>query len=188
MIKVELFPDRTQVGRLTLLSDEGQTICGPFPALGLADSAAALKHRNPNRDSLLPYGDTPLGTYSFSVVRPLTPKHAYGPHGAIAIRATGGAALIAQRNQRSGLLIHSGDAGKNNSLRPTHGCIRLFDDDMKALLHHLASYKGEMKCVVSNAPLSDVVAALFERFDFSADTDGVSELDYPQSELTYCVH
>lgn len=74
MIKVELFPDKKIVGRLTLLTNEGHPICGPFPALGLADDGAALKHHNPNRDSLLPYGDTPLGTYVFSLVKPLTPE------------------------------------------------------------------------------------------------------------------
>lgn len=189
MIKIELFPDRTKVGRLILLTNDGHPVCGPFPALGLADNAAALKHHNPNRDSLLPYGDTPLGTYNFTLVKTaLTPKRSYGPHGAIALDPTAGPALTAERNHRSGLLIHSGDPGKNNTLRPTHGCIRLYDDDMEILMEELQSYKDKMECVISNAPSGRASAALLEGFNFASDSDGVSDDDYPQSELKLHVH
>lgn len=187
MIKIELLPDRTKVGCLTLFSDNGNPICGPFPALGLADDAVALSHHNPNRDSLLPYGDTPLGTYNFSLVKSLTPRHAYGPHGAIAIKPLGGPALIAQRNFRSGLLIHSGDAGPRYTLRPTHGAIRLFDADMELLMHHLASYQGEMECVISSAPIGSTSVDLLDGFKFFADLSGVTDAEYPQSELTFRV-
>jgi hypothetical protein len=138
-IVVEVPTDRRNLGRLTLKDDAGNVLAGPFDAYGKSDNLTAINHGNSARDPLLPYGDTPLGSYEIPrAVATGTgtnyPDHSYGSSGALVLRPVGGQALSAAANGRTGLLIHSGDPGVGGRLRPTNGCVRLSGADMSALM------------------------------------------------------
>lgn len=136
-ILVELPADRTRLGRISLLDDKAVRRFGPAPCFGKADSAGAAEHGNPSRNPLLPWGDTPLGVYDATVARvTVTPEveRKYGPNGFLTLRPKGGDAKIAEANGRFGLLIHGGAPGPRGGLRPTFGCVRVGNDDLKALI------------------------------------------------------
>lgn len=96
------------------------------PCLGKADPAGGAAHGNPQCDPLLPYGDTPAGTYEVVTGVRLDPPRSYGTSPVLALLPTSGQALqAATRGKRSGLLIHSGDPAADGTLRVTHGCLRV---------------------------------------------------------------
>ncbi len=135
---VTLPDDRTKTGTLSLVDDEGNNLAGPFNALGMSDPSAAAANGNPNRTSTRYMGDFPNGTYSVAGVermgRDSDSLHSYGPNQVLELQPTGGDALTARHNGRSGILIHGGDPSATGGLRPTHGCLRLSNDDMASLL------------------------------------------------------
>jgi hypothetical protein len=124
------------------------------PVLGKSDNAAAARRGNPSRDPTRPFGDTPAGEYACAIGRPgavtAELERKYGPHGWIALDPIAGQALQAKRNGRFGLLIHGGALNAKGRLRPTHGCIRMFNPDLAALLRAVAQFsrKGELRCRV----------------------------------------
>lgn len=135
---VVLLPhDRDRVGTLTLYDDSGRIIAGPFTALGLADKKDAERHNNIERDALKQYGNTPLGEYSVAGFLPYKDQDdrtRHGPNGKIVLQASSGQALEADRQgNRKYLEIHGGTL-RGYQLRPTNGCIRVSDDDMKQLM------------------------------------------------------
>jgi len=143
-IVVQLPLDRTKTGTLRLIGDAGNTLAGPYDVLAKADNGTAMAHGNPNRDPLQPYGDTPEGVYS--VPRAIAAgggtsysAHSYGPYGALVLQPSSGEAATAAAAGRVGLLIHSGDPGQTEPLRPTHGCLRLSNDSMNALMAALST-------------------------------------------------
>lgn len=128
--------DRTRPGFLT---------CGDFgcPCYLKADNAAAKRVGNASRDPLRRNGDTPLGVYWGVLAGPWEPIRSYGPYKVIALTPIGGDALTAHKNGRRGLAIHGGAlAADGRSFRPTHGCVRLRNHDMRALLDLLAADGG----------------------------------------------
>jgi hypothetical protein len=144
-IEVNLPADRTKTGTLKLIDNTtGLTLFGPVSVLGRAARNDATAHGNPTRDSLKPYGDTPLGTYA--VVSILAngegtsrPVAQYGQSGSIRLDPTGGDAAKAKANGRTGLLIHAGRHAFSSliepkALKPTNGCIRMRDWDMQGLI------------------------------------------------------
>ena len=143
-IIVQLPLDRSKTGTLRLVDDAGNTLAGPYDVLGKADNGTAMSHGNSSRDPLQPYGDTPEGVYA--VPRAIasgngTPysDHSYGPYGALILQPTSGEAEAAAAAGRVGLMIHSGDPGQTQPLRPTHGCLRLSNGSMNALMAALSS-------------------------------------------------
>lgn len=109
-----------------------------FRCLGEADYTAACAHGNEHRDPLKPFGHTPLGRWRAVLgghwgITP-GPLRSYGPHRVIELHPIDGEALQAQRNGRSGEAIHGGDLAADGGLRPTHGCVRLSNDDQAALV------------------------------------------------------
>jgi hypothetical protein len=138
-ISVELPVDRTKAGRLSLLDQNGKRIAGPWRVLGKADGLTAVRKGNPQRNPLTQYGDTPTGTYKVTGAFKVGDgtaynKKSYGIH-ALRLDPTGGDAKQAKDLfGRTGLLIHSGDLGATGKLRPTNGCLRMSNDDIKALL------------------------------------------------------
>ncbi len=138
-IKVEFTADRTQTGTLRLVNAANATVEGPFRALGKADNATAAANGNPSRNPLRRYGDTPNGAYRVVRLAPSGPgtsypANSYGTAGLIVLDPQSGDALTAKQNGRTGLLIHGGAAGTGGRLRATHGCIRLSNADMAALV------------------------------------------------------
>jgi hypothetical protein len=141
-IVVQLPLDRTKTGNLRLIDDGGGVLAGPFDVLGKSDNATAASHGNPDRDPLSPYGDTPEGEYAVPVAvatgaGTAFTSHSYGPHGALVLQPVSGDAMAAAAAGRTGLMIHSGDPGATNPLRPTHGCLRLSNGSMNALMQAL---------------------------------------------------
>lgn len=154
-IEVKLPTDRTHLGNLLLLNDDGDIVLGPVPCLANSDSEYAQINGNPTRDPLKRGGDTPLGQWTatwekFTGSVGESVEHSYGPHGKVHLHATGGDALTAQNNGRTGICIHSGPLNPAYTatlgLRPTHGCIRIMDEPMLDLLTEMAAHDGSVTC------------------------------------------
>lgn len=143
IIRVELSTDRRQEGTLSLVDVRNpaapKKLAGPFVALGKSDNKTAADHANKDRDPLKPYGDTPTGEYEIPRLvstggTTAYKASSYGGEGALVLSPTSGDAKTAAKNGRTGLLIHGGDPNKQGRLRPTHGCVRLSNADMKKLV------------------------------------------------------
>ena len=139
-IIVELPDDRTQYGRLRLVDDNGNDLIEPVPAIGRADPSNWPDNRN--SDPLLRGGNTPLGGYDVSGLRP--PKdaadaYAHGPNGKLVLVPVSGEAAAAAA-VRTDLEIHGGWL-RNGNLRPTSGCVRVSDDSMRTLLDAMAAHQ-----------------------------------------------
>jgi hypothetical protein len=142
-IIIDLPEDRNRAGVLRLVNDRGADAAGHFPCHGKADSKTAMARGNPDRDRIKLYGDTPYGSFDIiDIVKTgensIYNAKNYGAHGAIRLRPREGEAALAAQTGRTGLLIHAGDPAPQGGLRPTNGCIRLSNDDMKALLEAIA--------------------------------------------------
>jgi hypothetical protein len=149
-ILITLPLDRTQVGTLRVLADDGSTQFGPVIALGKSDNETAAAHGNTARDSTLSYGDTPLGNYDPATTLGGVTVPDMGPV-IIPLNGISGDALTAKENGRSGLAIHAGrgdDGGPYEGLFPTDGCVRLAQSDM----NNLVSYMGTTVYPISIVP------------------------------------
>lgn len=132
-IEIRLPANRSLPGWLRVLDVQGVLLYAR-PCLGKADNLAAAKADNPNRDPMRPFGDTPLGQWRGRIsAKPMADTRTYGIHRVIMLEPAGGDAIKAHRNGRRGIWIHGG-ALRIGSLRPTHGCVRISDDSMKAIL------------------------------------------------------
>ena len=149
---IVILPDNRDLnGSLRIIDDNGRTIKGPFVVKGRAADNVAREYKNPTRDRLRNYGDTPTGTYKAGPKilptgkgTPRSSARSYGPNGAIWLIPSGGEALQAANTfTRDRLLIHGGDLyentpiGKANhyvGLRPTGGCLRVSNDDMHQIV------------------------------------------------------
>lgn len=139
VIRVEMSTDRDQIGSLFLETASGRRLAGPFPAYGRSDNRTADAHGNRARDPTRPFGDTPTGTYEVPRAVATGPGTAYvprsyGPNGALVLKPMSGQAAQAAANGRIGLLIHGGDLSSAGKLRATHGCVRLSNGHMAALM------------------------------------------------------
>ena len=106
-----------------------------FRCLARSDAIAAAQAGNPKRDPLKRDGDLPYGEYNCTLGAVETPLRSYGPHPVIHLSPTGGDALVAAKNGRRGFLLHSGALADDGvSLRPTHGCLRVADNDQSLLI------------------------------------------------------
>lgn len=179
-IVVRLPDDRFKEGMLELLNSAGQTVATPLPALGRADGDTAKKKKNPQRSPIFPYGDTPKGHYKVvSIFRTgdgtSYPAKNYGENGAIRLQPVEGEAKLAADVGRTGLLIHGGEPGAGGKLRPTNGCVRLSNADMKALIGEIiflmATEGGPDRC--------DVDVRKGFTVEISAPDEGYDEGDPP---------
>lgn len=126
--------------------------------------ALARGSRGPGDTSLLNKGNTPTGTYSANDLietRNWEKQRSYGPYGAVRLKPISGNAVLAEVLGRSGLLIHGGAPGDQNTwpsrlgLRPTRGCIRLSNADMKELIALLTEARSDgTACLVTDIQLS----------------------------------
>jgi len=129
-LRVVLPKNRDNVGTLRVEVD-GRPLAD-FRVLGRGS-------RGPGDTSLRSKGNTPTGTYSANqIIETATfPQASYGPWGAVRLQPLSGDALLAEVLGRHGLLIHGGAPGTTGpwkgSLKPTHGCLRVSNDDMKKL-------------------------------------------------------
>ena len=132
-IWIEVTSDRTKPGALSVYRGIHR-IAGPFRCLAKSDNAAAAQAGNPTRDPLKRMGDAPLGRSSLTLVSPGTPLRSYGPGKRYLLTGTAGDALTAKKNGRTGIMIHGGALAAGGGLRPTHGCIRVDDATIAALV------------------------------------------------------
>jgi hypothetical protein len=160
-IEIDLPQGRSAAGTLTLRSSSGAVVFGPVSAGGVSDNAAAVANGNPQRSTILPFGDTPTGAYSIEKTVPTGPgtsrsASSYGQNGGIVLVPTSGDALLASRAGRTGLMIHGGAPSASGGLRPTHGCVRLSDRDMGGLMASvtvlMATEAPPDACAVSEFP------------------------------------
>jgi hypothetical protein len=149
-IDIKLPANRNLLGDLAAIEEStGKILLGPTICLGRSDNLFAQSNSNPKRNPLQQGGDTPAGSYVCSIEKLINPDestiHSYGPYGKIHLQPFSGDALTASRPpyNRSGLCIHSGPLNPAytywKGLRPTHGCIRVTDEDMLTLLTILST-------------------------------------------------
>src|SRR5262249_48249442 len=105
---------------------------------------------NPSRDPLLPYGDTPLGTYRVahwleSGDGTQFRSDQFGPHGVVVLEPVAGDAALADASGRFQLLIQGRSPRPGNSLRTTNGSLRLADSDLEELIEVLRLF-GDVEC------------------------------------------
>ena len=137
ILRVTLPRNRNIPGELVALDDDGQVI-HRCPCLGKADNAKAAEMGNRDRNPLLPFGDTPTGLYRLTKSGPWSPTSTYGIHPVLLMIPISGDALTSHQGRipRSGIWLHGGAPGRNSAtafLRPTHGCLRVADDDMRQI-------------------------------------------------------
>lgn len=154
-IDIQLPADRRFCGSLTVYSLTGDAILGPVAVAGKAGNQLARANFNPNRTPLLPYGDTPCGTYRFSRVismRNAGPSDVarYGRFGIAVFDACTGDAALAEAAGRFELWIHGGSF-THDCLSSTAGSLRLSDDDQRQLMR-LPGTAGSATCLISNNP------------------------------------
>ena len=88
------------------------------------------------RNRMITNGDTPHGLYKITgwIVpgknQPASRRRSYGPNPRLKIKGIKGEA---KESGRTLLRVHGGDKSENGKLRPTHGCIRLSNEDIKDL-------------------------------------------------------
>lgn len=158
---IRLPDDRTQAGQLQL-RDRGGRLVFFCPCLGrsagifdaVTGTAARLRAAattnvpaskpagTVRRDRLAYRGDTPLGDYAPTFVTTLARPITGIGNLWVGLDPVAGEALAAEQAGRRGLGIHG---GRGETLRPTHGCIRLKDSDMEGL----AAAAGRNRFVVS---------------------------------------
>lgn len=128
-IRIYLPDDRFLPGRLQYWSPASQLL---FSCDCLGRSAGILDALTGTvrRDPLKYRGNTPLGGYALTFVSHLAKPIAGIGSIWIGLDPISGEALKAEQNGRTGLGIHG---GRGETLKPTHGCIRLRDTDMREL-------------------------------------------------------
>jgi hypothetical protein len=156
-IKVALFADRKRVGKLVAYNQDA--VVFECPALGLSVGHA----KNPKRDATRFRGDTPLGEYALTSVRNRGVYTRGIGRYSVHLDPVAGEALTAERNGRTGLLIHGGRG--DQKLVPTFGCIRLLDKDMTALARLAGKSRFTVSIVANTARPSQ--AASPARPDFA---------------------
>lgn len=158
-ILARFFKNRQMYGDIQVLRDlEPVPVWGPHSADGKSDDECAAAHGNPTRDPNEAYGDTPLGEFTGTLVyvdataphqRSYGKPNQTGQIPVIALEPVPGNTQAWKRQETEeedtghyvdmGLRIHAGDPNGQNELRPTHGCIRVFQSDMNGLLEVLLS-------------------------------------------------
>jgi hypothetical protein len=146
--------NRDICGTLSIEGPGGRRLAGPFFVGGRADDRLAIDGGNPERNPLLPFGDTPTGAYRVADIVPTGrgtayPVEEFGAAGMVVLEATGGDAVLADANGRFRLFIHGG-ATLGGLLKPTEGSLRLANGDQRQLIRMLRQSAGEpLSCVVS---------------------------------------
>ena len=153
-IVVRLPENRDYAGQLTIESPGGKRIAGPFEVCGRADDELARHNKNSARNPLLPFGDTPLGSYRAVQIMPSGPGTPYrsgefGSAGIVLLQPRHGEAALADANGRFGFFIHGGTLARNGALRPTEGSLRLSNRDQKKFIAALRRLGETCECVVT---------------------------------------
>jgi hypothetical protein len=153
---IRLPGDRDYTGVLYLLGDEGNVVAGPFAVAGRAVDAVAATHGNKSRSPLVPYGDTPCGTYELTRLISLSgataaQKREWGRAGVAVLEPKSGDAALADAAGRFAICIHGGEPSPDGRLRATNGSLRLTNEDQQDLMKALRGNEGmECECLSGN--------------------------------------
>jgi hypothetical protein len=145
--------NRMLPGKAYIVDADGQVLLGPWSGLGCCDSTAAAAHENPTCDPLKSWGNTPTGDYDVTALLNHgtleANVHSYGPWDTLMLDGRSGDAYAATHGTgvRSGLEAHAGDPSAAGGLRVTHGCLRSFNADQKALAEFVKA-KGVANFIV----------------------------------------
>jgi hypothetical protein len=139
ILTIALPAERSRCGSLSLAKEGGEVLLSAVAVAARASTTLAKAHGNAARDPILPYGDTPTGTYRWGGVYAsgdgtALPARHYGPHGVLMLIPVSGQGLLAQSAGRQSLLIHGGPLGPQGRLRSTAGALRVANEDLQALL------------------------------------------------------
>ena len=138
-IAVHFSTQRDSSGLLNVHRLPENEVIASFDALGRGS-------QGPGDTQLQTNGNTPTGRYRVERLESTGAwnQSAYGPHGALRLQPLDGNAAA---SGRSGLLVHGGDPVAADSLsasfrpigglRPTYGCIRVSNEDMRRLVQLL---------------------------------------------------
>lgn len=147
-IFVLLHKNRKTPGVLTVYN--GEVALAIVPCLGDAADSLSVAKGNPTGDPTKFLGDTPSGQYIAQKGVVVLGQHVEGIGTQwIPLDPVGGQAQVAENNGRSGLAIHGGRG--NDRLKPTKGCIRVFDKDFPKIRNALGSAKQVPVEVVEEA-------------------------------------
>lgn len=129
--------NRDGEGQFWVVGDDQRLLLGPVRCRGEADNANAARANNVIEDPTRVGGDHPGGRYR--LVRAVSFHESdrehwltYGPW-FFRLDPIEGEALLAKQAGRVGLGLHGGAPGPGDTLRPTFGCLRLFNDAVIAL-------------------------------------------------------
>ena len=143
-LNVSLKQDRTKLGYATMVDADGTVLLDTVPVLAKADNATAAAHGNPDRDPQKPYGDTPTGLWTATVIPPGGDEHAYGPIRRLLLAPKSGPCTTAKRES---IECHGGDLNMAylqwKYLRPTHGCLRFTNSDIATITQLASTCGGE---------------------------------------------
>ena len=132
----ELPKDREREGRLWVTGEDDARLFGPVLCRGEADNANAAKSNNVVEDPTRVGGDHPFGVCRISECVEIRPSakefRTYGPW-FLRLNPVSGEAWAARQAGRTGIGIHGGAPGPNNSLRATYGCLRLDDESVESI-------------------------------------------------------
>jgi hypothetical protein len=122
----------------------------------LGRGSTTLKGKPTLNPTLSPFkyaGNTPTGDYVSPSIVSTTDwdPSSYGPWGAVRLKAVAGDALLAERLGRTGLLIHGGREGSFDGYRPTLGCLRLHNSDMKQLIQLISNAGSNAQAAMCEA-------------------------------------
>lgn len=183
MLQARLPSDRGKGGELRLVdAATGETVLGPLPCLGLASKSLANEKGNPRLDPTKGFGNTPTGSFDVLGTLPASeePKlrDSFGPIPRLRIVGRSGDALVREAWAKDTLRIHGGRKAdqKNRYLRPTAGCIRVFNADMQSLLDYIQKHE-------ITYPFQLVVEASEAGAQFDAAPDAGAAED-PETERT----
>lgn len=138
-LNVVLSTNRNESGLLYVSDTRTGKVLAVYEALGRGS-------RGSGDTQFLEKGNTPTGSYAVDRIESTANwnQSSYGPNGALRLTPTGGNAALAARK---GILVHGGSTVTASSkaasfrgvggLKPTHGCIRLRNEDMKGLINIL---------------------------------------------------
>jgi hypothetical protein len=172
-LKVLLPKDRNREGRLVVVVDDRpiQT----FNVLGRGS-------RGSGETQFLSDGDTPTGVYQGTSWEDTATKvqHSYGPNGQLNLSPiSGNAKFIYDVIGRDLFRIHGGDFNRKKGspwykrLNPTHGCLRLSNEDIKILYRIISAAASDDTQMMSIAPT--VWVNIQEGSKFEDSDDGLNQ-------------
>lgn len=137
-IIANLGENRNNVGSLKVYDSTGKLVLQPIKALGRGSNLPS--NGNDHTKQLMRNADTPSGVALCQIIGKSSNTDAFGPYERVHLyKAISGNFLAAEKAGRSEILIHGGKPRSSRGaswypLHPTHGCIRVRNEDMKTLI------------------------------------------------------